>query len=399
MAEEYYSVLARTISAASDDHARLREMVYRLARIELKKELDRRFEIELQKQTSALEDAIDKIESDFADMKALPEFASQSELDRSDEAELQANTAITVWQGPDQLEASERSESDYEGHSNNVDYELLAPIVQPSPYPDWLQPKGGPANHFPSPPKLSNFWWVVQLAAAAVVGLAIFFVGEMRGEFGKMSERNGHVENLISAQDMPQTDRAVTNTIEPHRAQSKIDGAPLPTSYGVYAVDRGKLVALQPLPIRVPDPRIAISALISKPSLMTLPDGHASFVVFRRDLLNNAPDHATVRVVARIMRALTFKAGEPAQTADIEGKWAVRSKSYGMSVSPVPGNPEMIVIRPAQPQISLPAGRYALVVNRDGYDFTVAGPIADVAQCLERTDAVDRSVYSECRKL
>ena len=65
----------------------------------------------------------------------------------------------------------------------------------------------------------------------------------------------------------------------------------------------------------------------------------------------------------------------------------------------MPGNPEMIVIRPAQPEFSLPPGRYALVLNRDGYDFTVAGPISDLAQCLEQTQAVDQSVYSECRKL
>jgi hypothetical protein len=241
----------------------------------------------------------------------------------------------------------------------------------------------------------SNFWWIVQLAAAAVVGLAIFFVGEMWGEFGEIAKRYGHFEKLASAQEIPKTDRAVLSAIP----QSQIDGATLPTSYGVYAIERGKLTTLTPLPIKVPDPRIAISALISTPSLATVPDGQLSFIVFRRDLLNSAPDHATVRVVARIMRSLIFRAGEPAKTVDLEGRWAVRSISYGMSVSPVPGNPEMIVIRPTAQQFSFPAGRYALVLNRDGYDFTVAGPIADVAQCLEETAAVDRSIYSECRKL
>jgi len=83
----------------------------------------------------------------------------------------------------------------------------------------------------------------------------------------------------------------------------------------------------------------------------------------------------------------------------VDGKWAVRGKSYGMSVSPVHGNPEMVALRPDQPEFSLPAGRYALVLNRDGYDFAVAGPIAVLAQCLEQTQAVDQSVYSECRKL
>lgn len=397
MSEEYYSVLARTISAASEDHARLREMVYRLARIELKKELNRRYKLELRKQTSALEDAIEKIEVDFAETKALPEPSSQGAPDRSNEAAADANTAVTIWQDSAEVEVSPGGEGENEVYSSDAEYEVLTPMVQPSPYPKWLAPKGGRANQDPRPPKLSNFWWIVQLAVAAAIGLAIFFVGQMHGEFGAIAERNGHLEKLVSAQAMPKTDRVVTNSID--AAQTKIDGVSLPTSYGVYAADRGKTVALQPLPIKVTDPRIAISALISTPSPTTLPDGRVSFVVFRRNLLNNAPDHATVRVVARIMRALTFKAGEPAKTIDVDGKWAVRSMSYGMSVSPVPGNPEMIVIRPAQPEFSLPAGRYALVLNRDGYDFTVAGPISDLAQCLEQTQAVDQSVYSECRKL
>jgi len=32
------------------------------------------------------------------------------------------------------------------------------------------------------------------------------------------------------------------------------------------------------------------------------------------------------------------------------------------------------------------------------YDFTVAGEITDAAQCLERTDAMNGSFYSECQK-
>lgn len=396
MSEEYYSVLARTISAACEDHARLREMVYRLARIELKKELNRRYKLELKKQTSALESAIEKIETECAETKALPAPVSQDALNQSDEAESEATTAVSVWQDAHEVEG-ERNDDETVGRSNSTEYELLVPTAHLAPYPDWLAPKRDLADRYPSPPKLSNFWWVVQLAAAAVIGLAIFFVGEMRGQIGVVAERRGDLEKFVRAEATAETDRRVTNSID--GPQTKIDGVSLPTSYGVYAMDRGKLAALKPLPIKVPDPRIAISAVISTPSPTTLPDGHVSFIVFRRDLLNNAPDHASVRVVARIMRALTFRAGEPARTIDVDGKWAVRGKSYGMSVSPVHGNPEMVALRPDQPEFSLPAGRYALVLNRDGYDFAVAGPIAVLAQCLEQTQAVDQSVYSECRKL
>jgi hypothetical protein len=44
----------------------------------------------------------------------------------------------------------------------------------------------------------------------------------------------------------------------------------------------------------------------------------------------------------------------------------------------------------------LPAGRYVLVLKDQGYDFTVAGKVSEPAQCLERTDAVNGSFYSEC---
>jgi len=44
----------------------------------------------------------------------------------------------------------------------------------------------------------------------------------------------------------------------------------------------------------------------------------------------------------------------------------------------------------------LPAGRYALVIKGQAYDFTVAGPITEAAQCLERVDAANGTFYSEC---
>ena len=48
--------------------------------------------------------------------------------------------------------------------------------------------------------------------------------------------------------------------------------------------------------------------------------------------------------------------------------------------------PRMFVV---QPDAVLPAGRYALVLNGYGYDFTVAGPITAPEQCLEQTQVVN----------
>jgi hypothetical protein len=171
----------------------------------------------------------------------------------------------------------------------------------------------------------------------------------------------------------------------------------MPRAYGVYAVNHEKLIDLQLLPIKIPDQRVAISAVISTPPEVTLPDGRLQFVAFRRDLATNAPDQATVRIVARVKRALTFDAAGKARISSVEGSWAVRGNAYDMKVAPVNGNPEMIVIRPENPKFSFPSGRYVLMLKGLGYDFSVDGPVTDTAQCLERTDALNAPIYSECR--
>ena len=81
----------------------------------------------------------------------------------------------------------------------------------------------------------------------------------------------------------------------------------------------------------------------------------------------------------------------------IEGSWRIRDKSYEFQVSPLENNREMVVIQPS-PDFVFPPGRYALVLNGYGYDFTVAGPITAPEQCLEQVQVVDGIVVSECPK-
>ena len=75
----------------------------------------------------------------------------------------------------------------------------------------------------------------------------------------------------------------------------------------------------------------------------------------------------------------------------------MRSTSYELRVAPVIEQAEMVLFRPENPDFVLPAGRYALVLKGQGFDFTVSGPITDPAQCLERTEAANGAFYSECR--
>jgi hypothetical protein len=96
------------------------------------------------------------------------------------------------------------------------------------------------------------------------------------------------------------------------------------------------------------------------------------------------------------MREMKFSGAGPPKTVEIKGEWAIRSKSFQFGVAPLKNSKEMIVLRPQGPQQVLPPGRYALVLKGEGYDFSIAGPMTDPAQCLERTNALGGMVYSEC---
>jgi hypothetical protein len=91
--------------------------------------------------------------------------------------------------------------------------------------------------------------------------------------------------------------------------QLRATDTPIPTEYGVYVVSDGRLTELEQLPIKVPDPRVAISATFSTRSRTHVPMGKVQFVAFRRDLVNGAPDGVSVRIVAQVMRALTLRYG------------------------------------------------------------------------------------------
>ncbi len=173
---------------------------------------------------------------------------------------------------------------------------------------------------------------------------------------------------------------------------------PLPSDYGVYALNDAKLSELYLLAEQVPDKRIAMSTPVSQPSRTTIPDGKAKFVVFRRDLAGSAPDRMEVRVVARVVRALTFDAKGKASFVPVSDAWNIRNVSYEFRVRPLPGNTEMLMVQPADANFELPAGRYVLALRNQGYDFTVAGKVTDPSQCLERTDAANGAFFSDCQK-
>jgi hypothetical protein len=171
---------------------------------------------------------------------------------------------------------------------------------------------------------------------------------------------------LLSKLVRPQTKPPIPETTQqgPTPADQKTVAAspsplpfPLPSDYGIYALSNSALSELYLLPARVPDKRIAMSTPVDQPSRTTLPDGKAKFVMFRRDLAGNAPERMEVRVVARVMRALTFDAKGKPTFSSISDAWNIRNVSYEFRVRPIAGNPEMLLVQPDNADLVLPSGR------------------------------------------
>jgi hypothetical protein len=170
---------------------------------------------------------------------------------------------------------------------------------------------------------------------------------------------------------------------------------PLPTTFGVYALSDGQLQELKPVPGKIPDRRVAISAAINTPSATTLTSGDVSFIVFRSDGGVDATG-TEVRVVAKVSRAMGVDATGKAAMVTAGDTWVIRSMSYPYKVGPVEDQPRMLSLQPEQDGFTLSPGRYVVVVKGMGYDFTVAGTPTDPNQCVERINATNGAFYSPC---
>jgi hypothetical protein len=185
----------------------------------------------------------------------------------------------------------------------------------------------------------------------------------------------------------------------PAQAPASPDAEPkrlLPTAYGVYAENGGKLHELTMLQGRAPDPRVAISAAILHPTDTVLADGHVKFVVFRTGSDNGSADAIEVRLIARVKQATSFDpAGKPVVSSE-EESWVIRNISIPYRASPIKDEPRMYEVEPRDGDMELSPGRYALVIKGQAFDFAVNGTVTDKRHCLERIAAANGTFYSEC---
>lgn len=388
---EFALILQKMINVVKDDPAQMRLAIYEFARARLKIDAADTTDAERGRMAEALETAIKGVER-FSlrddDLLRLP-AAAESQGDK---------LLPTTSTGIETVELTETS---------------MVPIDPP--IQDILVPervsvyRDAPVREVRRPSRSAR------LARAGIAGLLVLAGGVILISFRHQLTALGDRLALFHAPVRPIAEPgtppapAANNAPAAPSAASVAPAAPavpavpqppfpVPTDYGVYALINDQLVELQQLTERVPDKRIAISTPVTQPSHTTLADGRAKFIVYRRDMADTAPDRMDVRVVGRVVRALSFDAkGKPVFSA-VTDAWNIRSIAYEYRVRPVPGKPEMLLVQPEKPDFVLPAGRYALVLKDRGYDFTISGAITDPAQCLERTDAANGVFYSACQK-
>jgi hypothetical protein len=381
---EFALILSRMINSVKEDPSQMRLAIYEFARARLKLDAAGAEEPERQRLSAALETAIQGVE----------QFSTR----RGEKQRLQPPT-------PSAQIAPSASPGEPPSTSM-VPIHQLTPAAEDILLPGevYLPPEAEPVAGrrtrvlASTPARL----WIGILLFAVVAGLAVYKQrmpllaagANLTPPTALTAEKPAAPPSIP---DLPgQT--AVAADVKTAAATTSAQPFPLPSDYGVYALNKDALSELHLLPEQVPDKRVAMSTPVSQPSRTTIADGKAKFVVFRRDLAGNAPDRMEVRVVARVVRALTFDAKGKASFLPVSDAWNIRNISFEFRVRPIPGNPEMLLIQAENADFALPPGRYVLVLKNQGYDFTVAGKVTDPSQCLERTDAANGAFYSDCQK-
>jgi hypothetical protein len=375
---EFAIVLSRVIGSIENDPAQLRNAVYELARIKLRTELSQReAPINVSEKGDlalALESAIDRVETVYSKhdhvrvLKSLDRLTNSSDEADASEITIEGRKSALIIGPPSP-------------HTTHL------PSFSTGVVGDWRKAK--PSWHWRGAAVVAV---LVVLLCAVLYRQFDFFRRQVPLPFASVQKiERPQAKTVVQASA---DDRQLPITTPPPQPL----GFPLPTVYGIYAVSGGRLYELEPLVGRVPDQRVFMSTPVKMASRTVLPDGRAVFIIYRRDAANSAPERVSVRVIAKVLRAMTFNTAGQASTTNVQDTWTIRNISYDFRVAPLGEVSEMLMIKPENEDFVFPAGRYGLVIKGQAYDFTVAGPITEAAQCLEGVKAENGTFYSECRR-
>ncbi len=377
----FVRLLSTRIRALSDDPKQMREIVYELARVKLLEQFTHAEARESRELQQVLERAIKEVERSF---------------ERSAASEPQNVVAATAAPVPPPV-----------------------PTAAPPPVPSLPvsaspptatgadAPRRPVAPTSPDRSKRSGaLTFLVRLVAILLLmagaSAAVIYWPRLKTQVTALSRSEQPSERVPSSPEPRPTPTAIlSETVErsPDNAKEPAVAAqpsmPLPTTFGVYALNEGQLQELKPVPGKIPDRRVAISAAINTPSATTLTNGDVRFIVFRPDGSIEASG-TEVRVVAKVSRSMGVDASGKAAMVSAGDSWVIRSMSYPYKVGPVEDQPRMLLLQPEQDGFTLSPGRYVVVVKGMGYDFTVAGTVTDPNQCVERINAANGAFYSPC---
>ncbi|WP_063781890.1 hypothetical protein [Bradyrhizobium viridifuturi] len=364
---EFALVLARTIDSVSSDPQQLRSAVYELARQKLR-QLAHEDPGEKVRLMQALEAAIEGVEAHTAN-NVLERFSVPPA--RPLPAFLEAAGAARRIEGPQRTDAEEA---------------FVTTLEQAAP--------AGLSRH-PRWSSSAPLRYVVMLGFFALIAAVVLL--QQHG-VSLAAARAIIAGSFAPSPAQPQRPAVIAAVPAPPAMPAPaVPNRPLPTAYGVYAESGGKLYELQLIQGRAPDPRIAISAAITRPSETSLPDGHLRFIVFRRDGAGGASDPIDVRLIARVTQQTTFDATGKPVVSPGDDTWVIRNISIPFRAAPLSEDPQMFEIQPRD-DAPLSPGRYALILKAQAYDFTVEGAVTDKRHCLQRLAAANGVFYSECEK-
>lgn len=356
-------LLSGRIGEISDDSRQMRDVVYELARIKLLEQFNHADAREAQALQQVLEQAIREVEQSF---------------ERS-EPSSPAKAAATV--------AANSPPAN-------------APAPPPIPTPPAMETPRGPVASPRSLDQLKRSGAFKSLVRLIAILLLIAGAGATAAYWLRLRTQVTALSQVALPPERAPTPavgetgaRTPDSPKEP--AQAAQPSVPLPTTFGVYALSEGQLHELKPVPGKIPDRRVAISAAINTPSATTLMGGDVRFIVFRPDGGVDASG-TEVRVVAKVSRAMGVDATGKAAMVSAGDSWVIRSMSYPYKVGPVEDQSRMLLLKPEQDGFTLAPGRYVVVVKGMGYDFTVAGTVTDPNQCVERINAANGAFYSPC---
>lgn len=360
------ALLVDAVRAVEEHPAKLRDVVYELARINLRREcflsyprltvLETRqvllaFETAVERYENALSqdhplaldagtfgaviaNTLERIEKDAVEKRGVVYELAKLKLEQEC-----VRDALTVPETQRLFSALEIARDSINNDAGPEESTAgVANIAEENPVPTFLIQGVRQVGHHPAPRDRSRTTGTGWIRSARPVLQALVLVALLGVSFAKL-QPSAPPPELPPPLELVEHSPPVA--AEPVRMR-------LPPAYGVYALNEGELQELEALPGRISDHRIIMSM---KPPHTSLPSKQVQFVVYRPDMAMNPWANIEIRVFAKTRPNL----------------WTVGQVTQPFSIVPNDEHPDMLLV-----SSEVPSGRYVLVIKGQLFDFAVS---------------------------